>query len=124
LLDGLDDETLSEVMGAVSDGTGHRGSYNFRIVEGAGEDDSMWEREIPAPVPTFIPVHDGEAGPNWIRTFALIRELRGLGLKETKAIIENLPAVLVEGVSREVADSWWRRFEAAGAIADIKPSWE
>jgi hypothetical protein len=35
-------------------------------------------------------------GPNRIRTFALIRELRGLGLKETKAIIENLPAVLVE----------------------------
>lgn len=132
----LDNEALSEVMEAVSDGTGHRGSYNFRIVDGAGEDDGMYPA---APVPTFIPVHD-EAwpssepteftlvlrweGPNRIRTFALIRELRGLGLKETKAIIENLPAVLVEGVSREVADSWRRRFEAAGAIADIKPSWE
>ena len=49
-----------------------------------------------------------------------VRELTGLGLKEAKDMVEGVPAKLKEGISKEDADSYKAKLEAAGAEVEIK----
>ena len=49
-----------------------------------------------------------------------VRELRGLGLKEAKELVESAPKVIKEGVSKEDADKIKAALEAAGAEIEIK----
>ena len=45
---------------------------------------------------------------------------RALGLKEAKALVDEAPKPLLEGVSKEDADKWKGELEAAGAAVEIK----
>jgi len=42
-----------------------------------------------------------EVGPNKINVIKVVRELTGLGLKEAKAVVDEAPKPVKEGVSRE-----------------------
>jgi large subunit ribosomal protein L7/L12 len=60
------------------------------------------------------------AGQSKIPVIKVIRELTGLGLKEAKAVADDAPAPVKEGVTREEADQMKAKLEEAGASVEIK----
>jgi large subunit ribosomal protein L7/L12 len=60
------------------------------------------------------------AGQSKIPVIKVIRELTGLGLKEAKAVADEAPKPVKEGVAREEADQMKAKLEEAGASVEIK----
>ena len=59
-------------------------------------------------------------GEKKVQTIKVLREVTGLGLKEAKEMVENLPATLKEGVSKEEAEDIKAKMEEAGAPVELK----
>lgn len=60
------------------------------------------------------------AGGNKIAVIKVVREVTGLGLKETKALVDGAPKALKEGVSKEDAEAIKTKLEEAGAEVELK----
>jgi large subunit ribosomal protein L7/L12 len=60
------------------------------------------------------------AGDKKIQVIKVIRELTGLGLKEAKAVADEAPAPVKEGVAKEEADTIKAKLEEAGATVEVK----
>ena len=60
------------------------------------------------------------AGQSKIPVIKVIRELTGLGLKEAKAVADEAPKPVKEGVAREEADQMKAKLEEAGATVEVK----
>ena len=60
------------------------------------------------------------AGANKIATIKAVRALTGLGLKEAKAKVDELPSTLKEGVSKDEAEEAKKQLEEAGAECEVK----
>ena len=60
------------------------------------------------------------AGANKIQVIKVVREATGLGLKEAKAIVDEAPKALKEGISKEDAEALKAKFTEAGAEVEIK----
>lgn len=60
------------------------------------------------------------SGNNKILTIKKIREITGLGLKESKAAVDNLPSVLLKGVSEEEANRFKQQIESTGAACELR----
>ena len=62
-----------------------------------------------------------DAGSEKIKVIKAVREVvAGLGLKEAKDFVENLPKALKEGVSKEEAEKVKAQFAEVGAKVEIK----
>lgn len=61
-----------------------------------------------------------EVGPNKIPVIKVAREVTGLGLSEAKALVDNAPSTIKEGVSTEDAKSIEAKFKEAGATVELK----
>ncbi|MBV9706102.1 MAG: 50S ribosomal protein L7/L12 [Chloroflexi bacterium] len=61
-----------------------------------------------------------EIGPNKINVIKVVRELTGLGLKEAKAVVDEAPKPVKEGVSREEAEKVAAKLAEVGAKVTIK----
>lgn len=59
-------------------------------------------------------------GSNKINVIKVIREITGLGLKEAKDMVEGVPAIVKEGISKSDADNFKKKLEEAGATVEIK----
>ena len=59
-------------------------------------------------------------GASKLNVIKVVRELTGLGLKEAKDIVEGVPAKLKEGLSKDDANDYKTKLEAAGAEVEIK----
>jgi large subunit ribosomal protein L7/L12 len=55
-----------------------------------------------------------------ISILKIIRNVTGLGLKESKDIVDNVPKLVKEGATKDEAESIKKDLEAAGAKALIK----
>ncbi len=60
------------------------------------------------------------AGDKKINAIKAVRAITGLGLKEAKAAVEEVPTTLKEGISKEEAEEIKKQLEEAGASAEIK----
>jgi large subunit ribosomal protein L7/L12 len=60
------------------------------------------------------------SGDKKIQVLKVLRELTGLGLKEAKDIVDNLPKVVKEGATKEEAQNYKAKLEEVGATVDIK----
>ncbi len=60
------------------------------------------------------------AGSNKIQTIKEVRAITNLGLKEAKDLVESLPKVLKEKVSKDEAEEIKKKLEAIGAEVEIK----
>lgn len=61
------------------------------------------------------------AGPKKIQVIKAVRSLRGdLGLKEAKAVVDEAPSTILEGVSKEEAEDAKGKLEAEGAEVEVK----
>ncbi len=61
-----------------------------------------------------------DAGAKKINTIKVVRAITGLGLKEAKAAVEEVPSVLKEAVSKEEAEEFKKQIEEAGAKCELK----
>ncbi|WP_423063434.1 50S ribosomal protein L7/L12 [Candidiatus Paracoxiella cheracis] len=59
-------------------------------------------------------------GSNKIAVIKAIRAITNLGLKEAKDMVEAVPAVVKEGVSKADAENMKKQLEEAGASVDLK----
>ena len=55
-----------------------------------------------------------------IAVLKIVRNLTGLGLKESKDIVDNVPKLLKEGATKEESESIKKELEASGAKVTIK----
>lgn len=59
-------------------------------------------------------------GDQKIQVIKEVRALTGLGLKEAKDLVDNLPKPVKENVSKEEAETACKQLEAAGAVVEIQ----
>ena len=59
-------------------------------------------------------------GDKKIQVIKVVRELTGLGLKEAKAVADEAPAPVKEGVAKDEADQIKAKLEEAGASVEVK----
>ena len=60
------------------------------------------------------------AGDKKIQVIKTVRAITNLGLKEAKALVDEAPKPVKEGVSKEEAESIKSQLEEAGATVEIK----
>jgi large subunit ribosomal protein L7/L12 len=60
------------------------------------------------------------AGDKKIQVIKVVRAATGLGLKEAKALVDEAPKPVKEGVEREEADKLKAEIEEAGGTVDVK----
>lgn len=61
-----------------------------------------------------------EIGPQRVQVIKTVRELTGLGLRESKEAVEAAPNPIKQGVSKEEAEAAKAKLEAAGAVVEIR----
>jgi large subunit ribosomal protein L7/L12 len=61
-----------------------------------------------------------EVGGNKIAVIKAVRALTGLGLKEAKAKVDELPSAIKEQVDKETAEEAKKQLEEAGAKIELK----
>jgi len=60
------------------------------------------------------------AGDKKINVIKEVRAITGLGLKEAKALVEEAPKAVKEGIAKEEADKIKEQLEGAGAQVSVK----
>ena len=60
------------------------------------------------------------AGEKKVNVIKAVRAITGLGLKEAKALVDDAPSAIKEGVSKEEADDMQKQLEEAGATVELK----
>ena len=82
---------------------------------GAGGDGAAAEEES-----STVDVVLTGAGDKKIQVIKVVRAATGLGLKEAKALVDEAPKPVKEGIEREEADKLKAELEEAGASVELK----
>lgn len=61
----------------------------------------------------------GSFGDKKIQVIKAVREIAGLGLKESKELVEGAPKPVKEGVSKDEAEDIKKKLEDAGATVEV-----
>lgn len=61
-----------------------------------------------------------DAGSSKIGVIKAVREITGLGLKEAKAMVDEAPKTIKEGVSKDDAEALKTKLTEAGAEVELK----
>ena len=61
-----------------------------------------------------------EIGAKKIQVIKVVRAVTGLGLKEAKAVVDEAPKPVKEGVSKEEAEEVKAKLEEVGATVEVK----
>src|SRR3984893_10220607 len=83
---------------------------------GAGGDGAGEQAEEPSTVDVVL----AGAGDKKIQVIKVVRAATGLGLKEAKALVDEAPKPVKEGIEREEADKLKQELEEAGAAVELK----
>lgn len=59
-------------------------------------------------------------GAEKMKVVKAVKDLSGLGLKEAKAVVDNAPKAVKEGVSKEEAEQMKAKLEEVGATVELK----
>ncbi len=82
---------------------------------GAGGDGAAAEEES-----TTVDVVLTAAGDKKIQVIKVVRAATGLGLKEAKAVVDEAPKAVKEGIEREEAEKLKGELEEAGGSVEVK----
>jgi large subunit ribosomal protein L7/L12 len=77
--------------------------------DGGGEEES-----------STVDVVLAEVGGQKVPVIKVVRAATGLGLKEAKAMVDEAPKAIKEGIEREEADKLKAELEEAGATVELK----
>ena len=85
-------------------------------VAGAGASDSGGAAEEKDEFEVVIT----SAGDKKVNAIKVVRAVTGLGLKEAKALVDEAPSAIKEGVSKDEAEDIKNQLEEAGASVELK----
>lgn len=60
------------------------------------------------------------AGAEKLKVIKLVKELTGLGLKDAKALVDNAPGNVKEGLNKDEAEGMKKQLEELGAEVELK----
>ena len=60
------------------------------------------------------------AGDKKVNVFKAVRGITGLGLKEAKALVDEAPSSIKDGVTKDEAEEFKKQLEEAGATVELK----
>jgi large subunit ribosomal protein L7/L12 len=60
------------------------------------------------------------SGDKKIQVIKVVRAITGLGLKEAKDLVDNIPGKVKEGAAKDEAENIKKQLEEAGAVVEIK----
>jgi large subunit ribosomal protein L7/L12 len=83
---------------------------------GGGGGDAGGEDEGPSTVDVIL----AASGDKKIQVIKVVRSATGLGLKEAKALVDEAPKPVKEGIEREEADKLKAELEEAGGTVELK----
>jgi large subunit ribosomal protein L7/L12 len=83
---------------------------------GAGGGDGAAAEEESSTVDVILTA----AGDKKIQVIKVVRAATGLGLKEAKALVDEAPKPVKEGIEREEADKLKQELEEAGGSVEVK----
>lgn len=83
---------------------------------GGGGGDAGADDEGPSTVDVILTA----AGDKKIQVIKVVRSATGLGLKEAKALVDEAPKPVKEGIEREEADKLKAELEEAGGSVELK----
>jgi large subunit ribosomal protein L7/L12 len=86
----------------------------------AGASGVAGDGEAAAEEATTVDVVLTEVGGQKVPVIKVVRAATGLGLKEAKALVDEAPKAIKEGVEREEADKLKADLEEAGASVELK----
>jgi len=84
---------------------------------GAGGGDGAGEQ---AEEPSTVDVILAGSGDKKIQVIKVVRAATGLGLKEAKALVDEAPKPVKEGIDKEEGDKLKQELEEAGASVELK----
>ena len=118
-IEGISVRELSELVKALEDRLGVSAAAPVAVAAagggaGAGGDGGAAEEQ------TEFSVVLTAIGDQKIGVIKEVRAITGLGLKESKELVESAPKSVKDGVSKEEADEIKAKLEAAGATAEVK----
>jgi large subunit ribosomal protein L7/L12 len=67
-----------------------------------------------------VDIHLSEVGDKKVDVIKAVRAITGLGLKDAKALVDEAPSVIEEGVNKAEAEEHAKALEDAGAKAELK----
>ena len=83
---------------------------------GGGGGDAAAEEEAPTTVDVVLTA----AGDKKIQVIKVVRAATGLGLKEAKALVDEAPKAIREGVERDEGEKLKTELEEAGGSVELK----
>lgn len=107
---------LSELVKTLQDKFGVTAASPVQIVAQAGGDTTAGKDEEKDEFNVLMT----SCGDKKIQVLKVLREITGLGLKEAKDMIDNLPKDVKEGVPKEEAQNMKSKLEEVGATIDLK----
>ena len=105
---------LAELVKALEDKFGVSAAAPVMMAGGGGGGEAATEEKD-----SFDVVLAGP-GDKKIQVIKVVREITGLGLKEAKALVDEAPKPVKEGVSKDEADELKKSLEEAGAAVEVK----
>ncbi|MGI8594402.1 MAG: 50S ribosomal protein L7/L12 [Solirubrobacteraceae bacterium] len=118
-LKGISVLELSERIKALEEEFGVSATAVAAAVPGAGAGVADGDGAADEEQTAFDVVITG-AGEKKIQVIKVVRAATGLGLKEAKALVDEAPKPVKEGVEREEADKLRADLEEAGASVEVK----
>jgi large subunit ribosomal protein L7/L12 len=84
------------------------------VVSGGGAGEAAAEEQ------TEFTVVLKDAGASKLAVVKAVKELTGLGLKESKDLVDAAPSNIKEGVTKDEAEGLKKSLEEAGAVVELK----
>jgi len=107
---------LSELVKAIEDKFGVTAAAPVAAASGAAAGAGEEEEEEK----TTFDVILNSPGQKKIPVLKVVREITGLGLKEAKALVDEAPKPVKEGIAKEEAEEIQGKLQEAGAEVEIK----
>ena len=60
------------------------------------------------------------AGANKVQVLKVVKDITGLGLKETKELVDGAPKAIKENIKKDEAEELKKKLEEVGATVEIK----
>jgi len=108
---------LSDLVKALQDKFGVSAAAPVQVV---AQGQATGGAQAPAEEKSEFTVNMTSCGDKKIQVLKVVRELTGLGLKEAKDIVDNLPKVIKEGATKEEAQNIKSKLEEVGASVEVK----
>ena len=105
---------VNELAAILKDEYGIEPAAAAVVVSGGGAGEAAAEEQ------TEFTVVLKDAGASKLAVVKAVKELTGLGLKESKDLVDAAPSNIKEGVTKDEAEGLKKSLEEAGAVVELK----